>query len=81
MNIAVLKDFFMWMTIINLGLFIWTAVMCIFAKDFIVRVHGKMFGLSPEKIKGTLYGFLGAYKIVFIVFVFVPWIALIIIAK
>ena len=43
---------------------------------FIVRIHGSMFGLSPEFIKGALYGFLGVYKIVLIVFIFVPWIAL-----
>ena len=76
MNIAVLKEFFMWMTVINLGIFIFSAVMCMLLKDFIVRMHGKLFGLSPEAIKAMLYGFLGVYKIVFIVFVFVPWLAL-----
>ena len=79
MNIEPLKELFMWMTIIHLGLFIWTAVMCMAAKGFIQRVHGKMFGLSPETIKAFLYGYLGAYKIAFIVFVLVPWIALTII--
>jgi hypothetical protein len=76
MDMAILKEFFMWCTIINLGLFIWMAVMCMTCKGFIQRVHGKMFGLSPEIINSMLYGFLGLYKIVFIVFVLVPWIAL-----
>ena len=79
MNIVVIKELFMWMTVINLVLFIWSAVMCMLLKNFIVRVHGKIFGLSPEAIRATLYGFLGLYKIVFIVFVFVPWLALVII--
>lgn len=76
MNIALLKEFFMWCTIINLGLLIWSAFMCMACKGFIQRVHGKMFGLSPEAINSVIYGFLGLYKIVFIVFVLVPWIAL-----
>ncbi len=80
MNVLLLKDFFMWMTVINLGMLIFSAVMCIVLKDFIVRVHGKLFGLSPDAIKATLYGFLGVYKIVFIVFVFVPWLVLLIIS-
>jgi len=76
MNMELLKEFFMWCTIINLGIFMWSAVMCMAAKGFIYRVHGKMFGLSQDTVNAMLYGFLGFYKIVFIVFVLVPWIAL-----
>lgn len=76
MNMAILKEFFMWCTIINLGLFTWSAIMCMACKGFIQRVHGKMFDLPPETINSMLYGFLGFYKIVFIVFVLAPWIAL-----
>ncbi len=78
MNLPLVKEFFMWCTIINLGLFIWSAIMCMVAKDWIQRIHGKIFGLAPETINAFLYGYLGAYKIVFIVFIFVPWIALVI---
>jgi hypothetical protein len=77
---ALLKEFFMWCTIINFGLFMGSAIMCILAKGFIYRVHGKMFGLSQDTVNAFLYGYLGLYKIVFIVFVLVPWIALTIIA-
>lgn len=80
MDISFLKEWFMWMTVLNLGIFIWSAIMCMLLKDFIVRFHGKLFGLSPDAIKATLYGFLGVYKIVFIVFIFVPWLALVILS-
>lgn len=76
MNIAILKEFFMWMTVVNFGLLLWSAIMCMLAKGFIYRVHGKMFGLSQDTISAMLYGFLGVYKIVFIVFVLAPWIVL-----
>jgi len=64
--------------VINLGMLLWTAVMCMVLKNVIVRFHGKLFGLSPEAIKAALYGFLGVYKVLFIVFVLIPWLALLI---
>ena len=76
MDIATLKEFFMWMTMINFGLFMFSAIMCMLCKGFIQRVHGKMFGLAPETINAFLYGFLGVYKMVFMIFVLIPWIAL-----
>lgn len=76
MNLETLKELFMLMTVIHLGLFIWITVACLAAKGFIQRIHGKLFGLSHETINTMLYGFLGAYKIALFIFVLVPWIAL-----
>ncbi len=80
MNIALLKEFFMCCTIINAGIFMLTAMISIFGREFIYRVHGKMFDLSKVTVNAMLYGFLAFYKIVFIVFVLVPWIVLTIIS-
>jgi hypothetical protein len=66
----------MWNVIINLVLFAWTAVMCTRFRGLIHRIHGKMFGLNENTINTMLYGFLALYKIIFIVFVFIPWIVL-----
>ena len=79
MNMVLLKEFFMWCTIVNFGIFTLSAIMCMAAKGFIQRVHGKLFGLAPETINAFLYGYLGFYKIAFTVFVLVPWITLLII--
>lgn len=76
MTIEMMRQFFGWITLINLVLFIFTAVMCMTMRGLIQRMHGKMFGLSDEAINAFLYGYLGIYKIVFITFNLVPWIAL-----
>ena len=76
MNMELFKEFFMWCTIINLGLFMGSAIICMACRGFILRIHGKIFGLPPETINVVLYGFLIFYKIVFIVFCLIPWIAL-----
>ena len=80
MSMDVIREFFGWMVAINLILYIWSAIMCLAARKYIQRKHGNMFGLSPEAINAFLYGYLGLYKALFIVFVLVPWIALLIIA-
>lgn len=76
MNIEILTAFFGWMTIINAVLLTWTTIMCLAARKYIQHKHGKWFGLSPEAINAFLYGYLGLYKALFIVFSLVPWIAL-----
>ena len=78
MDISMLKEFFMRCTVINFGLLLFSAVMCVSCKGLIQRVHGKMFSLTPEQINAFIYGYLGVFKIVFIVFNLVPWIALVI---
>ncbi|MDF7825700.1 hypothetical protein P4B35_16855 [Pontiellaceae bacterium B12227] len=81
MTVEIMKAFFGWMTLINFGLFAFTAIMSACCRGFIYKVHGKMFGLSEETTNKALYYFLAFYKIIFITFNLVPWIALTIIVK
>lgn len=81
MNMELWRQFFGWMTLINLVLFLWTTAMSAWCRGLVYRVHGKMFGLSEETTNKALYYFLAFYKIVFIVFNLVPWIALTIMVK
>ena len=76
MTMETLKAFFMWCTVLNLGLLVFSAIMCTRAKGLIQRIHGKMFDLKPEAINAFIYGYLGVYKIMFIIFCLVPWIVL-----
>ncbi len=78
MNIVIMREFFGWMTLINLALFTWTTLMCMVMRGLIQQMHGKMFGLSHEAISAFLYGYLGIYKVFFITFNLIPWIALVI---
>ena len=79
MELHVLREFFMWCTLINMGFLVCTAMMCVLCRPFIIRVHGKMFGLTEATINTMLYGYLAFYKIVFIVFCLIPYLALTII--
>ncbi|MDZ8119970.1 DUF6868 family protein [Pontiella agarivorans] len=76
MNMEFLRQFFGWMTLINLALFIFTALMSAFCRGLIYKVHSRMFGLSEETTNKALYYFLAFYKIIFITFNLIPWLAL-----
>jgi len=79
MEFETVKNFFMWCTIINAIIFIFSSIMVILASNFVYKMQGTMFNISRESFNNTVYLYLGIYKIVFIVFNLVPFIALLII--
>ncbi len=79
MDIETVTAFFMWCTIINGAMFVVSAVVCILAGDFVYRVHSKWFSVPRETINVMIYSFVGLFKIVFIVFNLVPYVALVIV--
>ena len=79
MDIQTLTTFFMWCTIINLGLLISSSLVCIFFGDFSYRMNNRFFSISREAFNVALVSFIGLFKIFFIVFNLVPYIALLII--
>lgn len=76
MSIEQLIEFFKWMTIINFGLFMFSFLVTAILRKMIIRIHAKMFGVEEAKVSEILYGLFGLYKIIFLVFCFVPYIVL-----
>ena len=79
MDIKVLTAFFMWCTIINGALLVLWTTMCILAPDLIYRTQSKWFPIPRETISVVIYSFLGYFKILFLVFNVVPYVALLIV--
>jgi len=80
MTIANVQAFFMWCTIIDGVLLVVSALICAFAGDWIYRMHGTLFSLSRDSFNVVLYAFIGVFKILFLVFNLVPYLALLILA-
>jgi len=79
MTIATLTTFFMWCTIINVGVMIvWTIVFAS-ATNLMYRVQTKWFPIPQETFNVIVYSAFAIYKIVFVVFSLVPYVALLII--
>ena len=76
MNIQTLTAFFKWCTIVNIGLFLVSAAMIVLASDFVYAMQGQMYNLPRETFDIALYGLLGLYKVLILVFSLVPYLAL-----
>ncbi len=80
MDITAVKAFFMWCTILNLAMLIFSSVVGVFLGDFSFKMNNKFFSISREQFNVIMVAFIGLYKIVFISFNLVPFVALLIIA-
>jgi hypothetical protein len=79
MDVDTLRGFFMWCTILNGALLIFSALICAFGGDWIYRMHGALFSMPRDAFNVVLYAFVGLYKILFLIFSLVPFVALVII--
>ena len=76
MTIQSLTDFFKWCAIINFVLFLFSTAMLILAPDFVYAVQSEFIAIPRNTFNEATYEFLGLYKILFIFFNLVPYIAL-----
>ena len=65
-----------WCTLINVGVLLLATLALILMKDFTVRVHAGLFGLSRAVLETQYFQYLAQYKILITVFNLVPYIAL-----
>ncbi|MBM4277317.1 MAG: hypothetical protein FJ130_05445 [Deltaproteobacteria bacterium] len=80
MDIQTVRTFFMWCTIINGGLLIFSFLTCAYAREWVYRMHGKWFPMPRETFDVVIYGFIGIMKVFVLMFNLIPYIALVIIA-
>ena len=79
MDIQTLTTFFMWCTIINGSIFALWTIMLILTPDLVYRTQNKWFPIPRETFNVIIYSFLGLFKIFFLFFNVVPYVALLII--
>lgn len=78
MNLDILRTFLAWCTVINLCLYFLMFLVCAFAGDWVYRLHNTWFPMPRQAFNLIIYGFIGLYKLLIIMFNVVPYIALII---
>jgi hypothetical protein len=69
----------MWCTIINGGILILWSAFFVFTPDLVYRIQSKWFPIPRETFIVVFYSFLGLFKIFFLFFNVVPYVALLII--
>ena len=78
MDIQSLTTFFMWCTVINGSLLALWSLFCMFTPNLVYRTQSLFFPLPRETFDVVIYSFLGLFKIIFLVFNAVPFVALLI---
>jgi hypothetical protein len=78
MDIQTLTTFFMWCTIVNGALLALWTVTCISTPDLVYRMQSRFFPIPRATFDLVIYCFLGLFKIVWLVFNAVPYLALLI---
>ncbi len=71
--------FFMWCTILNGILLVFWAIFILLAPDWVYRLQNVWFPITRENFNLLIYSFMGLFKIFFLVFNLVPYLALLII--
>ena len=79
MELETLKEFFFWCMLVNTGIYAFTAVAVLVLRDFLCKIHKKMFVLNEETVCESMQKYLANYKLLITFFNFVPWIAILII--
>lgn len=78
MDIQTVTEFFKWCSIINGAMLIISSIMLMYAADFVYSIHSKWFPISRTTFNTAIYSFIGLFKILFIFFNLIPYIALVI---
>ena len=81
MDIQTLKPFFLWCTIINGALLALVILGAVAAPEPGLSLQSRWFQVPPESLSIATYLFLGLFKIFWLVFNLVPYLALVIVGK
>jgi len=76
MNMSQLTQFFLWCTIINAGIFLFTFVFYTIFNKYIHTVFSKMYTLPETYLEKTFFTIMIFYKAAIIFFNFIPYLAL-----
>jgi len=75
-SISQLTEFLGWASVINIGYLFLASIMIIFMKSTMFSIHKKMFDIDEKELNSKYFDFLSTYKIVTLVFMVAPYIAL-----
>ncbi len=79
MDIETLTTFFLWCTILDGSILVVWTIFFVFAPDFAYRTQSKFFPISREAYNVVIYSAFAVFRILFVVFNLVPFVALLIV--
>lgn len=80
MTAEILKNFFMWCSILNIVFLTISWLLFWLGRGWIYRIHTRWFKISDQQFDALWYGILAFYKLSIFLFNIVPFIALTIVS-
>ena len=75
-TISQLTELLGWASVINIGYLFLATIILMFMRGPVSSIHSKMFDIDEKELSSKYFDFLGNYKIVTLVFMVAPYIAL-----
>ena len=76
MNIEELIIFLGWLSVINIGVLLFSTMMVVLFRDFVANIHAKMFSISKDELPFAYFQYLAQYKTLTLIFNLAPYVAL-----
>lgn len=76
MTISQLTELLGWASVINVGYLFLASIILMFMRSTVSSIHSRMFDIDEEKLSLKYFDFLSTYKVVTLVFMVAPYIAL-----
>jgi len=71
-----LVTFLGWCTLINVGIYLFSAFFIFIFKNFTTNIHSNMSGVDPAELPTLYFKYLGNFKIGILLFNLAPYVAL-----
>lgn len=75
-TISQLTELLGWASVINIAYLLLATIILMFMRGTISSIHSKMFNIDEKELSSKYFDFLSYYKIVTLVFMVAPYIAL-----
>jgi hypothetical protein len=75
-TISQLTELLGWVALLNMGYLLIATLLLVFMRGSVSSIYSKMFDLDEADLSSKYFSFLSNYKVVTLVFVLTPYIAL-----
>ncbi|HFS85484.1 MAG TPA: hypothetical protein ENK72_02580 [Epsilonproteobacteria bacterium] len=72
-----LEQFFLWCTIVNTVIYLFTVFAVLLLKSFVLKIHQLLFQMDEAATLQSIQHYLGNFKLFITVFNFTPWLVLV----
>ena len=76
MTITQITEFLGWALVLNIGFLLVATVLLVSMKSILISIHSKMFGISESELSIIYFKYLANYKMLSLIFIVFPYVAL-----